>query len=55
MIYIDDVRVVTNSFEESWRANSRVAKTCAWLGLQDAARKRREPSTELGAWVGTVM
>jgi hypothetical protein len=55
VIYIDDVRVVTNSFEESWRASSRVAKTCAWLGLQDAARKRREPSIEPGAWAGTVM
>jgi hypothetical protein len=41
--------------EEAWQASSRVAKTCVWLGLQDAARKRREPSTEPGAWVGTVM
>jgi hypothetical protein len=55
VIYIDDVRVVTNSLIEAWKASSRVAKTCAWLGLQDAARKRREPSKEPGAWAGTVM
>jgi hypothetical protein len=55
VIYIDDVREVANSHEEAWKASSRVAKTCAWLGLQDAARKRREPSTEPGAWAGTVM
>jgi hypothetical protein len=49
VIYIDDVRVVANSLIEAWKASSRVAKTCAWLGLQDAARKRREPSKEPGA------
>jgi hypothetical protein len=55
MIYIDDVHVVSDSHDETWNASSRVAKTCSWLGLQDAARKRREPSTEPGAWAGTVM
>jgi hypothetical protein len=55
VIYIDDVRVVSDSNDEAWKASSRVAKTCSWLGLQDAARKRREPSTEPGAWAGTVM
>jgi hypothetical protein len=49
------VRVVTNSLIDAWKASSQVAKTCAWLGLQDAARKRREPSKEPGAWAGTVM
>jgi hypothetical protein len=55
IIYIDDVRVVANSLLEAWKASSKVAKTCAWLGLQDSARKRREPSKEPGAWAGTVM
>jgi len=32
-----------------------MAKTCAWLGLQDAARKRREPSVHPGAWAGSVV
>jgi hypothetical protein len=55
VIYIDDVRAISDSHEEAWRASSQVAKTCSWLGLQDAARKRRGPSTEPGAWAGTVM
>jgi len=32
-----------------------MAKTCAWLGLQDAARKRREPSVHPGAWAESVV
>jgi hypothetical protein len=55
VIYIDDVLAVSFTHAEVWRASSRVAKTCCWLGLQDAARKRREPSMEPGAWAGTVM
>jgi hypothetical protein len=32
-----------------------VAKVCCWLGLQDAARKRREPSQKPGVWAGLVV
>jgi hypothetical protein len=32
-----------------------MAKVCSWLGLHDAARKRREPSTTPGAWAGAVI
>jgi hypothetical protein len=54
--YIDDLRTTAHSKELAWRASSRIAKTCCWLGLQDAARKRREPSQRPGAWAGaTVM
>jgi hypothetical protein len=55
VIYIDDVRTVANAREEAWRASSEAAKTCAWLGLQDSALKRREPSLKPGAWAGTVI
>jgi hypothetical protein len=55
VIYIDDVRSVANSRTEAWKASSKAAKTCSWLGLQDAARKRREASAEPGAWAGTVI
>jgi hypothetical protein len=51
VIYIDDVRTVANSQTEAWKASSKQAKTCLRLGLQDAARKQREP----GAWAGTVI
>jgi hypothetical protein len=44
VIYIDDCRETANSLKEAWLASSWVAKTLAWLGLQDAARKRRAPS-----------
>jgi hypothetical protein len=45
--YIDDNRVTANDADEAWRASSRIAKYCAWLGMQDAAWSRghgRAPS-----------
>jgi hypothetical protein len=39
---------------ECWRASQRVSSVLASLGLQDAARKRRPPSTEGGVWAGSV-
>jgi hypothetical protein len=53
--YIDDNRVTANDESEAWRASSRIAKYCAWLGMQDAARKRRAPSMAPGAWAGTII
>jgi hypothetical protein len=53
--YIDDNRVTANDAEEAWRASSQIAKTCSSLGMQDAARKRRAPSAEPGAWAGTII
>jgi hypothetical protein len=53
--YIDDNRATANSDDEAWMASSRIAKTCSWLGMQDAARKRRAPSMTPGAWAGTVI
>jgi hypothetical protein len=50
--YIDDLRTTAHSKELAWEASSRIDKTCCWLGLQDAARKRREPSQRPGAWAG---
>lgn len=54
-VYIDDVRITGADEETAWRASSRVAKCCSWLGLQDAARKRRQPSQTPGAWAGSVI
>ena len=53
--YIDDNRGTANDAEEAWKVSSRVAKTCCWLGMQDAARKRRAPSMTPGAWAGTII
>jgi hypothetical protein len=54
-IYIDDIRTTAPDKESAWQASSRVAKTFFFLGLQDAARKRREPSQSPGAWAGSVV
>ena len=53
--YIDDNRVTANNKKEAWAALSQIAKVCSWLGMQDAARKRREPSNSPGAWAGTII
>jgi hypothetical protein len=53
--YIDDNRGTANNAEEAWRVSSRIAKICSWLGMQDAARKRRAPSRSPGAWAGTLI
>jgi hypothetical protein len=53
--YVDDSCETAATQELARRASSRMAKTCAWLGLQDAARKRREPSVHAGAWAGSVV
>ena len=53
--YVDDLRVVACSEEQAWLASSQVAKGLAWLGLQDAARKRRRASQRPGAWAGSII
>jgi hypothetical protein len=54
-IYVDDCWITAPSQELAWLAASRMAKVCSWLGLQDAARKQREPSTTPGALAGAVI
>ena len=54
--YVDDVRIIAATRELAWLCSSKMAKGLCYLGLQDAARKRREPSQRPGAWAGaTVM
>jgi hypothetical protein len=53
---IDDLMTTAPDAKTVWAASSRIAKTCCWLlGLQDAARKRREPSQKPGAWAGATV
>ena len=54
-IYVDDVRPTAPSWSECWQASHRVGTMLTWHGLQDAARKRREPSQEAGAWAGSIL
>lgn len=54
-IYVDDVRTVGPMEPECWQVWRMVASKLNWLGLQDAARKRRPPSQEPGAWAGSIV
>jgi hypothetical protein len=53
--YVDDVRVVAPTEDLAWRCSSAIAKTACYLGLQDAARKRRPQSQRPGAWAGATI
>lgn len=53
--YIDDERVTEPNRELTWKGSSKLAKMRAYLGLQDAAQKQREPSQEPGPWAGMVV
>jgi hypothetical protein len=46
---------VGNDRAEAKQAVRRVASICNYLGVQDAARKRRETSQTPGAWAGSVI
>jgi hypothetical protein len=54
VLYVDDNRSVGNTREEARLGARRVASVCSYLGIQDAARKRRSASKTPGAWAGTV-
>ena len=54
-IYVDDIRTSAPTEKEAWEASQRTSATLGYLGLQDAARKRRQPSQEAGAWTGSIV
>ena len=54
-IYVDDLRITGMTEEEAWRAAHVVGCVLAWLGIQDASRKRRDASRTAGAWAGSVV
>ena len=54
-IYVDDIRCSAPTQEEAWRGSQRTSSVLGYLGLQDAARKRRDPGQETGAWTGSVV
>jgi hypothetical protein len=53
--YVDDNRTTGKDEKEAWLAARRVASVCSYLGIQDAARKRRKASKTPGAWAGAVV
>ena len=54
-IYVDDLRITGLTKKEAWEACHRVSTILAWLGIQDATRKRRDSSRTAGAWAGSVI
>jgi hypothetical protein len=53
--YVDDLRTTGSTELECWTASQRVSSVLASLGIQDAARKRRLPQLDAGAWKGSVV
>jgi len=53
--YVDDLHTRGNTREEARQTSRRVASRLNWLGLQDAARKRRDPSLTPGPWAGSII
>ena len=47
--YVDDGRITAETDKQAWKCSSHVGKKCSYHGVQDAVRKRREPSRTPGA------
>ena len=47
-VYVDDLRPTGPTALECWKAAQQLSSRAAFLGLQDASRKRRPPSLEPG-------
>lgn len=54
-IYVDDQRVHAPSENDAYQAARQIASRESYLGIQDAARKRRAPSQQAGAWAGSIL
>jgi hypothetical protein len=54
-IYVDDVRTIGCSYNDCHQASRTVASIASFLGLQDAPRKRRDPSMTPGPWAGSIV
>ncbi len=54
-IFVDDVRTIGSSYAEGRKASRVVARLAGYLGLQDAPRKRRDPSQTPGPWAGAIL
>ena len=53
--FVDDLRPTGPGRWETWKAGRRVASLLNWLGIQDAARKRRSSTQCGGAWTGSII
>ncbi len=54
-LYVDDCRVTGSLSDECWLAGCVVGLMFNFLGIQDAPCKQRFPSTNPGAWAGSMV
>lgn len=54
VIFVDDVRAAAITIELAWAIARQVCSRVQYLGVQDAARKRKPPTRTPGAWAGAV-
>jgi hypothetical protein len=52
--FVDDLRASGFDSENAWAVARQVAARLQYLGIQDAARKRRPSTQKPGAWAGCV-
>jgi hypothetical protein len=52
--FVDDLRLSGFSIENAWAVARFILSRLQYLGIQDAARKRRPPSQTPGAWAGAI-
>ena len=53
-IYVDNNHIIAHSEFVCWQTENRFCSIFNSLGIQDASRKRTEPSLAPGPWAGTV-
>ena len=53
--FMDDFRSTGYSVESCWQAGRQVASRLQFLGMQDAARKKKPPSLDAQAWAGCII
>jgi hypothetical protein len=52
--FVDDLRASGYDRESVWQEARQITSRLQYLGIQDAARKRRPSSQSGGAWAGTI-
>ena len=52
--FVDDLRASGYDRENGWQVARQIVARLQYLGIQDAARKRRPSSQSGGAWAGTI-
>jgi hypothetical protein len=54
LTFVDDLRAAGYDRENGWQVARQIAARLQFLGIQDAARKRRPSTQDGGAWAGTI-